>query len=61
MIYQVKRPAKRRVFYIDVGNMPAKKVKEYLDEVKYQITGKKPKKEPKLVYYLNNLLGGMHF
>lgn len=29
----------RRVFYVDVGNMPADQVKKYLEDIKKQLQG----------------------
>lgn len=34
IIYQIVRAPERRVFYIDVGNMPQQRVKKYLESIK---------------------------
>ena len=35
IIYRVHRAPERRVFTIDVGNMPPHKARQYLEQVKY--------------------------
>jgi hypothetical protein len=41
IIYRVVRAPERRVFYIDVGNMPAHKVKTYLESIKNEMRQKR--------------------
>jgi hypothetical protein len=41
IIYRVVRAPERRVFYIDTGNMPAHKVKQYLESVKNEVRQKR--------------------
>jgi hypothetical protein len=41
VIYRVVRAPERRVFYIDTGNMPAHKVKQYLEGVKNELRQKR--------------------
>lgn len=41
IIYRIVRAPERRVFYIDVGNMPPQRVKKYLEEVKNEIRQKR--------------------
>lgn len=41
IIYRIVRAPERRVFYIDVGNMPAQRVKQYLEQVKNDIRQKR--------------------
>jgi hypothetical protein len=41
IIYRVVRAPERRVFYIDVGNMPPQKVKTYLESVKTELKQKR--------------------
>lgn len=41
VIYRVVRAPERRVFYIDVGNMPPHKVKAYLESVKNEMKQKR--------------------
>jgi len=41
IIYRVVRAPERRVFYIDVGNMPPQKVKTYLEAVKTELKQKR--------------------
>lgn len=41
IIYRIVRAPERRVFYVDVGNMPAQRVKQYLEQVKNEIRQKK--------------------
>lgn len=41
VIYRVVRAPERRVFYIDTGNMPPHKVKQYLEGVKNEIRQKR--------------------
>lgn len=41
VIYRIVRAPERRVFYIDVGNMPAQRVKQYLDSIKNDIRQKR--------------------
>jgi hypothetical protein len=40
IIYRVHRAPERRVFFIDVGNMPAHKAKQYIEQVKYEVQQK---------------------
>ena len=37
IIYRVHRAPERRVFFIDVGNMPPHKAQQYLERVKYEV------------------------
>ena len=37
IIYRVHRAPERRVFFIDVGNMPPHKARQYLEQVKYEV------------------------
>ena len=41
IIYRIVRAPERRVFYIDVGNMPPNRVKQYLEQVKNDIRQKR--------------------
>lgn len=41
MIYRIVRAPERRVFYVDVGNMPPQRVKQYLEQVKNEIRQKR--------------------
>lgn len=41
VIYRIVRAPERRVFYIDVGNMPAQRVKQYLEQVKNDVRQKR--------------------
>ena len=41
IIYRLVRAPERRVFYIDVGNMPAQRIKQYLEQVKNDIRQKR--------------------
>ncbi len=41
IIYRIVRAPERRVFYVDVGNMPAQRVKTYLEQVKNEIRQKR--------------------
>lgn len=41
IIYRIVRAPERRVFYIDVGNMPPQRVKQYLEQVKNEIRQKR--------------------
>jgi len=41
IIYRVHRAPERRVFFIDVGNMPPHKAKQYLEQVKYEVQQKR--------------------
>ncbi|MEM2159560.1 MAG: portal protein [Candidatus Nitrosotenuis sp.] len=41
IIYQIVRAPERRVFYVDVGNMPQQRVASYLESVKNQIRQKR--------------------
>lgn len=41
IIYRIVRAPERRVFYIDVGNMPGQRVKAYLEQVKNDIRQKR--------------------
>jgi hypothetical protein len=41
IIYRVHRAPERRVFFIDVGNMPPHKAQQYLEKVKYEVQQKR--------------------
>lgn len=41
IIYRIVRAPERRVFYIDVGNQPAHKVKQYLEQIRNEIRQKR--------------------
>ncbi len=41
IIYRIVRAPERRVFFVDVGNMPAHKVKEYLEQIKNDVKQKR--------------------
>ena len=41
IIYRVHRAPERRVFTIDVGNMPPHKARQYLEQVKYEVQQKR--------------------
>jgi hypothetical protein len=41
IIYRIVRAPERRVFYVDVGNMPAQRVKQYLEQIKNEIRQKR--------------------
>jgi hypothetical protein len=41
IIYRVHRAPERRVFMIDVGNMPPHKAQQYLERVKYEVQQKR--------------------
>jgi len=41
IIYRIVRAPERRVFYIDVGNMPPQRVKQYIDQIKNDIRQKR--------------------
>ena len=41
IIYRIVRAPERRVFYIDVGNMPPQRVKQYLEQIKNDIRQKR--------------------
>ncbi len=41
IIYRVVRAPERRVFYIDVGNMPPQKAKKYMEQVRNEINQKR--------------------
>ncbi len=41
IIYRIVRAPERRVFYVDVGNMPPQKVKQYLEQIKNDIRQKR--------------------
>ena len=41
IIYRVHRAPERRVFIIDVGNMPPHKAQQYLEKVKYEVQQKR--------------------
>lgn len=41
IIYRIVRAPERRVFYIDVGNMPQQRVKQYLEQIKNDIRQKR--------------------
>ena len=40
IIYRVHRAPERRVFFIDIGNMPAHRAKQYIEQVKYEVQQK---------------------
>lgn len=40
IIYRVHRAPERRVFFIDIGNMPAHRAKQYIEQVKYDVQQK---------------------
>jgi|694.fasta_scaffold07359_4 hypothetical protein len=41
IIYRLVRAPERRVFYVDVGNMPQQRVKQYLENIKNEIRQKR--------------------
>ena len=41
LIYRLHRAPERRVFFIDVGNMPAHQARQYLEQVKYEVKQKR--------------------
>lgn len=41
IIYRIVRAPERRVFYVDVGNMPPQRVKQYLESVKNEMRQKR--------------------
>lgn len=41
IIYRVHRAPERRVFFIDVGNMPPHRAKQYIEKVKYEVQQKR--------------------
>jgi len=41
IIYRLVRAPERRVFYVDVGNMPPQRVKQYLEQIKNDIRQKR--------------------
>ncbi len=41
IIYRIQRAPERRVFYVDVGNMPPQRVKTYLEQMKNEIRQRK--------------------
>lgn len=41
IIYRIVRAPERRVFYIDVGNMPPQRIKQYLEQIKNDIRQKR--------------------
>ena len=41
IIYRVHRAPERRVFFLDVGNMPPHKAQQYLEKVKYEVQQKR--------------------
>lgn len=41
IIYRLHRAPERRVFFLDVGNMPPHKAKQYLEQVKYEVKQKR--------------------
>ena len=41
IIYRVHRAPERRVFFIDVGNMPPHKAQQYLERVRYEVQKKR--------------------
>ena len=41
IIYRLVRAPERRVFYVDVGNMPSQRIKQYLENIKNEIRQKR--------------------
>lgn len=41
LIYRIVRAPERRVFYVDVGNMPPQRVKQYLEQIKNELRQKR--------------------
>lgn len=41
LIYRVHRAPERRIFYIDVGNMPPNKAAQYLERIRYEVQQKR--------------------
>lgn len=41
LIYRIHRAPERRVFFIDVGNMPPAKAQQYLERVRYEVQQKR--------------------
>ena len=41
IIYRIVRAPERRVFYVDTGNMPPQRVKQYLEQIKNEIRQKR--------------------
>lgn len=41
LIYRVHRAPERRIFYIDVGNMPPNKAQQYLERVRHEVQQKR--------------------
>lgn len=41
IIYRIVRAPERRVFYVDVGNMPPQRVKQYLEQIKNEMRQKR--------------------
>jgi hypothetical protein len=41
LIYRIVRAPERRVFYVDVGNMPPQRVKQYLESIKNEMRQKR--------------------
>jgi len=41
LIYRVHRAPERRVFFIDVGDMPPNKASQYLERIKYEVQQKR--------------------
>jgi hypothetical protein len=41
LIYRLHRAPERRVFFIDVGNMPTHQARQYLEQVKYEVKQKR--------------------
>jgi len=41
IIYRIVRAPERRVFYVDVGNMPPQRVKQYLEQIKNELRQKR--------------------
>ena len=41
IIYRIVRAPERRVFYIDIGNMPPQRVKQYMEQIKNDIRQKR--------------------
>jgi hypothetical protein len=41
VIYKIVRAPERRVFYIDTGNMPPQKIKQYLEQIKNEVKQKR--------------------
>ena len=41
LIYRIQRAPERRVFYVDVGDMPPHKAQQYLERVRYEVQQKR--------------------